>query len=105
MPALLTRISSFPNAFFVSEKKPLDIRLFGEVRLNGDGLAAHANNLADDAVRSCLARGVVDDYGSAFVCQVQRDRSSDPFGRSGDDCYFSSQFLRHDALLERLSLN
>jgi len=98
-------MSSLPNAFFVSEKKPFDVRLFGEVRLNGDGLAALANDLADDPVGACLAGGVVDDYSSAFVCQVQRDRSSDTFGRSGDDCYFSSQFLRHAALLERLSLN
>ena len=48
MPALLTRMSSLPNAFFVSAKKALDIGLLGDVRLHGDRLAALADDFADD---------------------------------------------------------
>ena len=63
--------------------------------LHGDGLAALAGDLGDDAVGPLLAGGVVDDHRGPFGRQVLRDRRADALGRPGDDRDLAREFLRH----------
>ena len=88
-------MSSRPNAFFVSAKRRLDVGLLGDVGLHGDGLAALAGDLGDDAVGPLLAGGVVDDDGGPLGGQVLGDGGADALGRPGDDRDFAREFLRH----------
>ena len=95
MPALLTRMSSVPNASFGLREEAADVGLLGDVGLDGDGLAALAGDLGDDAVGPLLAGGVVDDHRRPFGGEVLRDRRPDALGRAGDDGDLAREFLRH----------
>jgi hypothetical protein len=47
-----------------------DVRLLGNVRLSGDGLATRAGDFGDDPVRARFAGSVIDDDG----CAICRER-------------------------------
>ena len=66
-------------------EQALDVGLLRHVGLDGDGLAALAGDLGDDAVGPFLAGGVVDDDGRPLGRQVPGDGGADALGRAGDD--------------------
>ena len=94
MPALLTRMSSLPNAFFVSANRRLDVGLFGDVGLHGDGLAALAGDFGDDPLGVFRAAGVIDHDRGPLGRQMLGDRRTDALRRPRDDRDFSRKF-RH----------
>ena len=58
---------------------------YGDVRLDGDRVPARSFDLFANLVRRTLARGVVDDDARARGTERERDRRTDPAGRTGDD--------------------
>ena len=67
-------------------EETVDVGLFGDVALDGDGFAALGGDFGDDFVRAGLAGGVIDDDGGAFGARCFGDGSADAFGGAGDDC-------------------
>jgi hypothetical protein len=89
----LIRISSAPNAFFVTENSRSISAFFGDVRLNRDGLAAVAGDLGDDTISAFATRCVVDGHRRAFGGKSLGDGCADAFGRAGNDGDFAVEFL------------
>jgi hypothetical protein len=85
MPALFTRMSSGPNAFFASENRRSTVRLLRDIGLHRNGLAALAGDLGHHAVGAVLAGGVVDDDRRAFIRQMRGDGGADSLGCAGHD--------------------
>jgi len=74
-------------------EKAIDIGFLRDVRLHGDGFAALAGDVGDDAIRAFFARGIIDDDGSTGVTKVCRNGCADTFRCAGDDGDFTAEFL------------
>ena len=74
-------------------EKAIDIGFLRDVRLHGDGFAALAGDVGDNAIRAFFARGIIDDDGSTGVTKVGRNGGADTFGGAGDDGDFTAEFL------------
>jgi hypothetical protein len=74
-------------------KEPLNVFLFGDVRLHGNGSATIAGNLSDDAIRISATRRVIDDDRRAFRCERVRDGRADAFRCTSDDGDFACKFF------------
>jgi hypothetical protein len=83
---------------FRLRKKALDIRLLGDVCLDGDRCPAFAADLVHDPVGPFLTARVVDDDGGPFISQVLRDGGADALGRSRNDSHFAYKSLGHDVI-------
>ena len=70
-----------------------DVRLLGDIGLNGNGLAAALGDGGDDLVRARFAGGVINYDGRAFCREMCGDGRADAFGCAGDDCDFAGEFL------------
>ena len=82
---MLTSTSSAAERLLRLGEQPLDVGRLGDVALHGDGLAALAGDLGDDAVRAFLAGGVVHDDRRALGAQRPGDAGADALRCAGDD--------------------
>ena len=84
MPALLTRMSTPPNAATVVATPSFDVRFAGHVHRDADRLAAAA--LISAATASACILVEVGDRDSRRLPRVaQRDGLAEAAGRAGDD--------------------
>ena len=74
-------------------EQTFDVRLFGDVALHGDRLAARAGDFGDDLVRARFAGSVIDDDRRAFRREMLGDGRADAFGRARDDRDFAREFF------------
>ena len=88
-PALLTRMSSVPNALLVSATTLFTWPALVKIALDGDGLAALAGDLGHDALGGFLAGAVIDDNGGAFRGEAERDLGADTLGCAGHQRHFA----------------
>src|SRR5213078_5360447 len=72
-------------------EKAIDIGFLRDVRLHGDGFAACAGDVSDDAIRAFFAGGIIDDDGSTGLTKVCRNGGADTFGGAGDDGDFTAE--------------
>src|SRR5208282_1171268 len=68
-------------------EETIDVGLFGDIALDGEGFAAFAGDVGDDFIRARLAGGIVDDYRRTFGGEGLGDTSADAFGSAGDNGY------------------
>ena len=84
MPALLTRMSTPPNAATVAATPGIDGLFVADVHRDADGLAASFPNL-----RGCCIGGLLVQVGDsdfrAFAREGERDLLADAAGGAGDD--------------------
>jgi hypothetical protein len=82
-----------PVGFFSFGEEAGNVGFLGDIRLDGDSLAALGGDLVDDLVRAGLAGGVVDDNRSALGRQMFRNGRADAFGCAGDYRDLAREFL------------
>jgi hypothetical protein len=79
-------------------EQAVDLLRLRHVGLDGDGSAALARDVGDDAIAALLAGGVVDDDGGARLGQMPGDSGPDPLGSPGDDATLLLSLLMSQSL-------
>ena len=89
-PALLTRMSTVPNAFLVSANRLVHVRLLGDIGLHGDRLAAGLLDLGGDPLGVVFAARVIDYDVGSFLGKRLGDSGADALRSPGDDSSLTS---------------